>query len=540
VIPFERDGRPLPEIVHDDALGEPKLVEQVTTAIGLEVERGRFPFELEASERRSRALIDAMPDKMFRVSRDGIVLDIHENQAPSATASGVKVGASAYDAPAPRELIDRVMAAGRLALRTGELQTLELELGVESDLRHWEGRFVPSGDEEFLAVVCDVTDRKRGEAERAALHRVALVVAGEVGADRIFDLVAAEVGGVLSAHAVRIVRFEPGGVAASIIGSWHEPDALEQPMGRYLLKGSASEVVYRTGRPLRRELGDGKVSADIARLMRELKVHSLVAAPIMVAGSPWGVVVATLTAPNSFPPGAEERLGEFTQLVSLALANEEAREQLAASRARLVSAADEERRRLERNLHDGAQQRLVSLALVLRRAQQKLASDPGATDDLLTAASAELARALEELRELARGIHPVVLTERGLEPALRSLADRATLPVEIKVVADGRLPERVEAAAYFLVSEALTNVAKHAHASRVAVSIAQEDGRAVVEITDDGVGGADLHRGSGLRGLADRIEALDGTLALQSRPGEGTTICATIPLRLAGPRRVTG
>jgi signal transduction histidine kinase len=529
VIPIEPDGRPLPAIVHDDALDEPRLVEQVTTAIGLEVERGRFPFELEASERRSRALLDAMPDKMFRVNREGIVLDIHENHGPSARASGVKVGASAYDAPFPREHIDRVIAAGRLALRTGELQTLELEVRVEGDLRHWEGRFVPSGDDEFLAVARDVTDRKRREAERTALHRVALAVASGVRAERIFNVVAAEVGGVLLAHAARVLRFEPGGVAGSIVGSWHEPHALEQPVGRYLLKGSASEVVYRTGRPLRRELGDGNVSSDLARLMRELDVHSLVAAPVMVAGSPWGVVVATLTAPNSFPPGAEERLGEFTQLVSLALANEEAREQLAASRARLVSTADEERRRLERNLHDGAQQRLVSLSLLLRRAQRTLAADPDGADGLLTAASAELARALEELRELARGIHPAVLTERGLEPALRSLPVGATLPVEIEVVADGRLPERVEAAAYFLVSEALTNVAKHAKASRVAVKVARENGHAVVEITDDGVGGADLHRGSGLRGLADRIEALDGTLALQSRPGEGTTIRATIP-----------
>jgi signal transduction histidine kinase len=485
--------------------------------------------ELQASERRSRALLDALPDKMFRVSGNGIVLDIHENQEPLASANGVKVGASAYDAPVGREVIDQIMAAGRRALATGEVQTIELELGVEGDPCYWEGRFTRSGDEEFLAVIRDVTDRKRREVERAALHRVALAVARGVTAERIFDLVAAEVGGVLAAHAVRIVRYEPGGLEATIIGSWHEPDALEAPIGRYLLKGTASEVVYRTGRPARRERDDDVVSPELAELMCRLHVHSLVAAPIMLSGAPWGAVVATLTAPHSFPAAAEQRLGEFTQLVSLALANEEARAQLAASRARLVSSADDERRRLERNLHDGAQQRLVSLSLLLRRAQSELPSEAGTAAELIATASAELASALEELRELARGIHPGVLTDRGLGPALRAVAARAAFPVEIEVV-EGRLPEQVEAAAYFLVSEALANVAKHAHASSVLVNVARRDGYAIVEISDDGVGGAALHDGSGLRGLTDRIEALDGGLTVHSRPGDGTTVRATIPL----------
>jgi signal transduction histidine kinase len=486
--------------------------------------------ELQASERRSRALLDAMPDKMFRVSRTGIVLDVHENQGPSASANGVEIGASAYDAPVGREIVGQIMAAGRRALATGELQTIELELGVEGDPHYWEGRFTPSGEDEFLAVVRDVTERKRRDVERAALHRVAVAVARGVTAERIFDLVAAEVGGVLAAHAVRIVRYEPGGLEAAIIGSWHEPDALEAPIGRYLLKGTASEVVYRTRRPVRRERDDDEVSPELAELMRQLEVYSLVAAPIMLSGTPWGAVVATLTAPHSFPAGAEERLGEFTQLVSLALANEEAREQLAASRARLVSTADDERRRLERNLHDGAQQRLVSLSLLLRRAQGELPAEADAAAGLITTASAELTTALEELRELARGIHPAVLTDRGLAPALRSLADRAALPVEIDVVEE-RLPEQVEAASYFLVSEALANVAKHAQASHVLVSVARSDGRATVQVVDDGVGGAALQGGSGLRGLTDRIEALDGALEVRSRPGEGTAIYATIPLR---------
>jgi PAS domain S-box-containing protein len=204
--------------------------------------------------------------------------------------------------------------------------------------------------------------------------------------------------------------------------------------------------------------------------------------------------------------------------------------ELRRSRARLVEAGDLERRRLERNLHDGAQQRLVSLSLSLRLAQSKLATDPAAARKILDGASLELAHALEELRELARGIHPAVLSDRGLGPALESLADRAPLPVELEAVPEERLPGPVEAAAFYVVSEALTNVAKYAKASLVRVRIEQLNGYALVEVADDGVGGADPAGGSGLRGLADRVAALDGRLEVASPPGEGTRIRAEIPV----------
>jgi PAS domain S-box-containing protein len=203
--------------------------------------------------------------------------------------------------------------------------------------------------------------------------------------------------------------------------------------------------------------------------------------------------------------------------------------ELRASRQRIVAAADEERRRLERNLHDGAQQRLVSLSLALRLAQSKLGSDPAAAEPLLTNASEELALALEELRELARGIHPAVLTDRGLAPALEVLAARSPVPVELEAPTE-RLPDPVEAAAYYVVSEALANVAKYAGASHARVSVTRQDGRAVVEVTDDGVGGADAARGTGLRGLSDRVEALDGRLQVQSDAGTGTCVRAEIPV----------
>jgi PAS domain S-box-containing protein len=204
---------------------------------------------------------------------------------------------------------------------------------------------------------------------------------------------------------------------------------------------------------------------------------------------------------------------------------------LAASRARIVTAGDVERRRLERNLHDGAQQRLVTLALSLRLALGRLDSDPAAVREALVGAGEELALALEELRELARGLHPAVLSDRGLRAAVESLAGRVPVPVEIEDIPNERLPEPVEAAAYYLIAEALTNVAKYAQASTVRVGIAATDGKVVVDVSDDGVGGADAAAGSGLRGLADRVEALGGSLDVVSPPGSGTSLRAEIPLR---------
>jgi signal transduction histidine kinase len=535
VTPIERDGRPLAAIVHDEALlDEPELLEQVAAAVALEIERDNNLWALQASERRSRAILEAIPDKMFRVRTDGIVLDLQEDRKSQPV--GLRVGSSVYDAPVPRQHTDRMMATGWRALDTGVLQTIEWEVEIDGDVRHAEGRFIPSGDDEFFVVIRDVTQRKRQEAERAALHRVALAVASEASAEQIFNLVAQEIGGVLGADSVSLLRFEPGGDQAFILGRWArtEADVILTPLSQAIpLAGAPVHRVYQTGQPIRVDLGEPGTPASFRERLLKHKVKSFLAAPIKVSSRHWGAVAVSLAPPFSFPQGAEERLRAFTQLISLALANEEARGQLAASRARLVSAGDEERRRLERNLHDGAQQRLVSVSVALRLAQSKLAADPSGADELLEGANTELAVALEELRELARGIHPAVLTERGLGPALASLADRTPLPVALEHLGDERLPRPVEAAAYFVVSEALANVAKYAGASRVTVRVAQDNGQAIVEVADDGVGGADPERGSGLRGLADRVDALDGHLRIESKLGEGTTIRAEIPVRLA-------
>jgi len=205
-------------------------------------------------------------------------------------------------------------------------------------------------------------------------------------------------------------------------------------------------------------------------------------------------------------------------------------EELHTSRARLVEAATRERSTIERNLHDGAQQRLVALSLTLRIAQGQLTSDPPAAAELLDEASEQLAAAIDELRELAGGIHPAVLSDRGLEPALEALCGRAPMPVDLSVQLDERLPPAIEVAAYYTVAEALTNVTKYARADVVAVAVSRDNGTARIMVVDDGIGGADPGSGSGILGLVDRVEALDGKLILESPPGLGTTLSAEIPI----------
>jgi PAS domain S-box-containing protein len=359
--------QPVAAIVHDAALlQEPELLEGVANAARIALERDKLLVEVRARAQRYRALLQAMPDLMFRISRDGRYISYN---APSEhdLVNGEVVGKLLWDR-LPTDLADRVLASGRAALG-GNPDVIEYHLDFEDGIRrHYEGRFAASGDDEFLMIVREITERKQQQ------------------------------------------------------------------------------------------------------------------------------------------------------------------EELEASRQRIVAAGDAARRKLERNLHDGAQQRLVSLSLSLRLAQNQVAKSPVRAEELLEASREELMQALEELRELARGIHPAVLTDRGLEAALEALAGRAALPVEIDCIPDVELPPPVEAAAYYVVSEALANITKYAGASAVKVSIGQVDGYALVEVADDGVGGADPTRGSGLSGLSDRVASLNGKLVIDSPPGAGTRIRAEIPL----------
>lgn len=357
---------PVAAIVHDAALrDEPELLEAITGAARIALERDKLLVEVKARAERYRAVLQAMPDLMFRIARDGTYRGFNAPSTRDLLSEEV-VGRTVQER-LPPELAERVLAAGRTAVDRGTPQMIEYELAFPGETRNYEARFAASGEDEFLMIVREITERKRQQ------------------------------------------------------------------------------------------------------------------------------------------------------------------EELEASRARIVAAGDEERRRLERNLHDGAQQRLVSLSLSLRLAQNRVQSDPEGAEQLLDASREELAQALEELRELARGIHPAVLTDRGLDAALEALAARSPLPIDINGPS-GRLPAPVEAAAYYVVSEALANVAKYAQASAVEVTVEQMNGMAVVEVSDDGVGGADPLRGSGLRGLADRVASLSGKLDVQSPPGVGTRVRAEIPL----------
>jgi PAS domain S-box-containing protein len=387
----------------------------------------------------------------------------------------------------------------------------------------------------FTGFMRDVTERRRNEqalralaAEQAALRRVAEAVAREEP-ERVFAVVTEELGRLLGAETANMVRFEPEGDAV-VCAAWSIGKTRNVPVGTFIsLAGdSVSALIHRTGRPER--IDDfSSVQGETATMLRQLGYRSAVGTPIRLGGRLWGAVIVSTAEPEPFPEGSEHRIANFAELAAQALANAEARQELAASRARLVEAADAERRRIERNLHDGAQQRLVALSLELRLAERKLASGDPMAGELLKQASDDLSGALEELRELARGIHPAILSDKGLLPALEMLAGRATVPVELCAELEARLPPPVEAAAYYLVAEALTNAAKHARASCVNVNITRGNGRAVVEVADDGVGGADLRGGSGLRGLRDRVEALGGELDVDSREGAGTTLVARLP-----------
>jgi signal transduction histidine kinase len=263
----------------------------------------------------------------------------------------------------------------------------------------------------------------------------------------------------------------------------------------------------------------------VADAGRRLGIVSQVSCPIVVEGGVWGVI--TVNAGEELPPDTEQRLETFTDLVSTAIANAEGKSELAASRRRIVAAADEARRRIERDLHDGIQQRLIALTF---RARALTRQSP----DELPRVIGELAEGLkdvsDELREVSRGIHPTILTEAGLGPALRALARRSTVPIDVDVRLDERLPTPIEAAAYYIASEALTNVSKHANANVVQLTAAYDEGVLTVEVRDDGVGGVDAARGSGILGLADRVEALGGWFALESPPGCGTTISVELPV----------
>jgi signal transduction histidine kinase len=367
-------------------------------------------------------------------------------------------------------------------------------------------------------------------AEQEGLRRIATLVASDVPARALFTHVTEQVGRLLGATSASLVRYDSD-TRATIVGGWTERGETDFPVGSVLpLDGETVIVrVRRSGQPERIDYAGA--GGALAERLRSLGYSSSVAAPVRVSSRLWGVLVASAHRREDLPDGTEQRLSDFADLVALALANAQAREMLAASRARIVAAGDDARRRLERNLHDGAQQRLVAVALQIRLVTSQLDHRESGAREGLKRAGAELDEALKELRELARGIHPAVLTDRGLGPAVAALAGRSAVPIEVRAIPDDRLPAQVEVAVYYLIAEAITNVTKYAAASSVAVTVSHGDDGTFVEVSDDGVGGADPAAGSGLRGIADRVEALGGRLDVSSPQGGGTRLTARIPRR---------
>ena len=363
--------------------------------------------------------------------------------------------------------------------------------------------------------------------EQAALRRVATLVARGASPEDLFEAVAEEVGRLLPVGSATMGRFEPDD-SVTTVASWSTTDAAAFPTGgRWPTEGTnVAWIVLQTGRTAR--IDDFSAATDpIGVAVREAGLKSAVGSPIVVKGHLWGVVAAASTE-GPMPPDTEERLASFTDLVATAIANAESRSELAASRARVVAASAEERRRVVRDLHDGAQQRLVHSVINMKLALQELGGSDQHAEEHMSEALDHGEQAIRELRELVYGILPGALTRGGLRAGVEELASRSTLPVTFDVPT-ARLPTAIESTAYFFVSEALTNAVKHSQAHSAEVAAHLDDGTLLVEVRDDGVGGADPSRGSGLTGLRDRVEALGGTIEISSPAGNGTSVTARLP-----------
>ena len=363
--------------------------------------------------------------------------------------------------------------------------------------------------------------------EQAALRRVATLVAQGASPDEVFTAVTEEVGRLFGAHHALMSRYGPGG--AVVVAAWSGAGA-PFPVGTKWVIGGQNlhTMVFKVRQPARIDEYTGTTGP--AAQAQRMGVRSGVGVPISVGGRLWGLMLVASTHEEPLPADTEARLAGFTELAATAIANTESQTALAASRARIVATADQTRRRIERDLHDGAQQRLVWIALRLHEAKADVPPGDGELARQLDGAVADVNGVLDELRETARGLHPAILAEGGLRPALAVLARRSAVPVRLDVQVAGRLPEQAEIAAYYVVAEALTNAAKHAHATTVDVRITASKDILRLRVRDDGIGGAGFGHGSGLIGLRDRAEAFGGRMRLDSPPGTGTTLEVALPL----------
>jgi PAS domain S-box-containing protein len=365
--------------------------------------------------------------------------------------------------------------------------------------------------------------------QQAALRRVATLVARGVEPAGVFAAVVVEIAHCLDTGHTAIYRCADDALIPLAI--CHDDGLQPIPKGlRIRLEANAVAArALATGAAARIDRDDDAPVPHAGRV-RGLGLHSAVGVPIIVDGQAWGAAVVGSLRPEPLPQNTEERMSDFADLVSTAIANAATRSELIASRARIVAAADEARRRLERDLHDGAQQRLVVLGLGLRAAEACVPDELQPLKEQISGLVTTAAAVSAEVREISRGIHPAILSSGGLGPALKALARRSSVAVDLDLHVDQRLPDSVEVGAYYVVSEALTNAAKHARASVLAVCARATSANLHLEIRDDGIGGAATGKGSGLTGLIDRVEALGGKMTIQSPAGGGTSLLVNIPI----------
>jgi len=424
--------------------------------------------------------------------------------------------------------LDRTRDAMEVLRRGQELHQFENRYVCRDGSIRWLQWNTRPGPSEGLvaAAARDVTD-SRARKEQAALRHVATLVARRAPPTEVFTAVASEVASLLDADFSVIGRYEPDGSLTHVAAS---PLALVTALGpRMALDGDGlASVIRRSGQPARIAYDDAP--GAIAALAREVGVRCGVGAPILVDDEVWGVMAAGWADPLEASSDTVARIADFAELVATAIANTESRAALIASRARVVTSADEARRRIERDLHDGVQQQLVTVALKLQSVASSL---PTGSEELradLSEVASGLDRVLDELREVSRGIHPAALATGGLGPAVKTLARRSLVPVDVSIRVPARPPAQIEVAVYYVVAEALTNVAKHGNASLVVVDVEARNKDVRVAVSDDGVGGADPSRGSGLVGLRDRVDALGGTMSLSSPAGNGTSLVVHLPV----------
>jgi len=542
---IEHDGEVVAVLVHAPVPpDETGLIDAVCGPAAMAIENERLQADLRAqiqevtaSARRLRDVLENVHLLAVSLDLEGRITFANQHLADVTGWSREELVGSVWLERFPtgdpyyleRVRDERILVHDEMPLRTrsGDERAISWSNTLDRDAA---GRVVGS-----TSIGEDVTDRNRAVRQEEALRRLATMVAGSAHPDEIFAAVCEEVARLMGGQTGNLVRFGDGPGTATVVAGWAEESEIPMPIGAEVAFDGPTAIAeaVRTGRPARVD-DYASVGGELAERLRGLGVHSSVAAPVAADGRLWGAIIVSTTGDSILARDAEGRIGQFAEVVALCLSSTEARSQLAASRARIVAAGDAERRRLERNLHDGAQQRLVALSLALRMARATVAADHPAAE-LLDSAGDELMQALEELRELARGIHPAVLSDQGLRAALGALTGRSPVPVRLEVELREELPPPVEAAAYYVVAESLTNIAKYAGATVVDVVVRSEGRSARVEVRDDGVGGADPATGTGLCGLADRIEALGGVLRVASPVSEGTMVAAELPLAAVDP-----